>query len=106
MGGSRARPGSSDGNQGPFLRGRQIIYLYIKGPGALGEKLCGFGAAGVPKLTQRKGAEREGKGPPSSLQNGSVFETFPGGHLEKTKSVFPYGHFWVMYVITLFENRL
>ena len=64
------------------------IYLYIKGPGALGEKLCGFGAAGVPKLIQRKGAERDGKGAPSELQNGPVFETFSGGHLEKTRSDF------------------
>ena len=64
------------------------IYLYIKGPGALGQKLCGIPSAGVPKLTQKKGAERDGKGAASGLQNGLVFETFPGGHLEKARSDF------------------
>ena len=48
------------------------VYLYIIKAGALGQKLCGFGAAGVPKWSQKKGAERDGKGGPSGLQNGPV----------------------------------
>ena len=42
----------------------------------------------MPKLTPKKGAEWDGKGPPSGLQNGSFFEIFPGGHLEETRSDF------------------
>ena len=42
----------------------------------------------MSKLTRKKGAERDGKGAPSGLENGPFFGTFAGGHLEETRSDF------------------